>query len=117
MSSIKVGDIVKGQVTGVTRYGVFVSLNDDYTGLVHISEISESYINDIESLFKVGDVIKVKILEIDEDKSQVKLSIKKIRFKTKPKKIDLQERGEGFKLLHDNLDKWTKEKLEEMNVK
>ena len=117
MGSIKVGDIVKGQVTGVTKYGVFVSLNDDYTGLVHISEISELYINNIEELFKVGDVIKVKVLEIDEDKSQVKLSIKKIKFKTKPKKMDLQERGEGFKLLEENLDKWTKEKLEEMNVK
>lgn len=116
MSNIKKGDIVAGQVTGVTKYGVFVSLNDDYTGLVHISEVSNKYVKDINSLFKVGDIIKVKVLDIDESKSQVKLSIKKINFKTRPKKTKLEEKGLGFKLLENNLEKWTEEKLKEMNV-
>ncbi len=114
---LKVGQIVKGEVTGVTKYGVFVSLNDDYTGLVHISEISENFVTDLEDIFNIGDIIRVKILEIDENKNQVKLSIKKINYKMKTKKIDLQERGDGFKLLQDNLEKWTKEKMKEIVVK
>lgn len=114
---LKVGEIVKGEVTGVTKYGVFVSLNDDYTGLVHISEISENFVSGLENIFNIGDIIRVKILEIDENKNQVKLSIKKINYKMKTKKIDLQERGDGFKPLSDNLKKWTKEKMKEIVVK
>ena len=78
MNSIKIGDIVKGQVTGVTPYGVFVSLEDDYTGLVHISEVSDKFVKNLPDKFNIGDIINVKIVDIDEDKSQVKLSIKKI---------------------------------------
>lgn len=117
MDKIKIGDVLKGKITGVTEYGLFLSLNSNYTGLVHISEISEFFIEDINIFFKIGDIVKVKVLEINEQKHQAKLSIKKISTKTKAKKIDLQERGEGFKLLEKNLDKWTKEKLKEMNVK
>ena len=47
MSSIKVGSIVEGQITGVTRYGVFVSLEDNYTGMVHISEVSNKFVSDL----------------------------------------------------------------------
>ena len=78
MSNIKVGKIVEGQITGVTKYGVFVSLEDNYVGMIHISEVSNKYIEDLNTLFKIGDLIKVKVLSIDEDKLQVKLSIKKI---------------------------------------
>ena len=77
MSNFRKGDIVKGEVTGITKYGVFVSLEDDYTGLVHISEVSDKFVNDLKELFKIGDVIKVKVLDIDEAKSHVNLSIKK----------------------------------------
>ena len=44
MEKFKPGDIIKGQVTGITPYGVFVSLEDDYTGLVHISEVSDKFV-------------------------------------------------------------------------
>ena len=44
MSNIKIGKIVEGQITGVTKYGVFVSLEDNYTGMIHISEVSNKYI-------------------------------------------------------------------------
>lgn len=44
MNSIKLNNIVKGQVTGITPYGVFVSLEDDYSGLVHISEVSNKFV-------------------------------------------------------------------------
>lgn len=117
MQTMKVGDIIKGEITGITEYGLFMSLNNNYAGLVHISEISDFFIKDINDYFKTGETLKVKVLEIDEKKQQAKLSIKQVNSKSKSKKIDLQERGEGFGLLEKNLDKWTKEKLEEMNVK
>lgn len=114
MSNIKVGDIVKGQITGITVYGVFVSLMDDYTGMVHISEVSNKFIRDLNSKFKIGDIINVKVMEIDENKSQVKLSIKQIDYNVEPTLSKIPENGQGFKLLEENLPVWTKEKMEEL---
>ncbi|MEG2457388.1 MAG: S1 RNA-binding domain-containing protein [Bacilli bacterium] len=111
MSNFKIGDIVKGQVTGITSYGVFVSLEDDYTGLVHISEVSDGFVKDLNDNFKIGDIINVKVLDIDEDKSHVKLSIKKVIFKVKNFYTKLVEEGEGFKPLEEKLKGWTKEIL------
>ena len=51
MSNIKIGKIVEGQITGVTKYGVFVSLEDNYTGMIHISEVSNKYIEDLNNIF------------------------------------------------------------------
>lgn len=114
MNSIKVGDIVKGQITGINPYGVFVSLEDDYTGLVHISEVSNKYIRDLNNMFNIGDIINVKILEIDEDKSHVKLSIKKIDYRVEQSLSKIPENGKGFGLLEKFLPIWTKQKIEEI---
>lgn len=114
MNSINVGNIVKGQITGVTPYGVFVSLEDDYSGLVHISEVSDKFVKDLPMLFNIGDIINVKILEIDEDKREVKLSIKKIDYKVEESLSRIPETGTGFGLLEKNLGKWTASKLKEI---
>lgn len=114
MNSINVGNIVKGQITGVTPYGVFVSLEDDYSGLVHISEVSNKFVKDLPTLFNIGDIINVKILEIDEDKREVKLSIKKIDYKVEESLSRIPETGSGFGLLEKNLGKWTASKLKEI---
>jgi len=110
--SIKVGDIVKGQVTGVQPYGVFISLEDDYTGLVHISEISDKFVKDVDKLFNIGDIINVKVEALDDDKRQVKLSIKKIDYRVQRGLSMIPENGTGFKVLEDKLKVWTKEKYE-----
>lgn len=117
MNSINVGNIVKGQITGVTPYGVFVSLEDDYSGLVHISEVSDKFVKDLPMLFNIGDIINVKILEIDEDKREVKLSIKKIDYKVEESLSRIPETGSGFGLLEKNLGKWTASKLKEITKK
>lgn len=114
MNSINVGNIVKGQITGVTPYGVFVSLEDDYSGLVHISEVSDKFVKDLPMLFNIGDIINAKILEIDEDKREVKLSIKKIDYKVEESLSRIPETGSGFGLLEKNLGKWTASKLKEI---
>ena len=114
MNTIKVGNIVKGQITGIVPYGIFVSLEDDYTGLVHISEVSDKYVKSLKDKFNIGDIINVKIIDINEDKSQVKLSIKKIDYKVEESLSMIPESGKGFKMLQDNLSKWTNKKYNEI---
>ena len=116
MSYIKVGNIIEGQITGVTKYGIFVSLEDNYVGLIHISEVSNKFVRDLEEKFKVGDLIRVKVLSIDEDKLQVKLSIKKLKNKFKSKK-KIEEKGRGFEPLEENLSGWVNETLKKIEKK
>lgn len=117
MSNIKIGDIVKGQVTGITLYGVFVTLNDDYTGMVHISEVSNKFIPNLNKLFKIGDIISVKVMAIDENKRQVKLSIKELDYKIETGASAIREKGTGFKPIEDNLENWIETKMNEINAK
>lgn len=116
MEKFKCGDIVSGEVTGITKYGVFVKLSDEYVGMIHISEISNKFINSVERLYVLGETIESKIIEIDNDKKQIKLSTKELNFKNKNNKI-LKEQGSGFGLLKDNLDFWISEKLAELQKK
>lgn len=69
----KVGDDVMGEITGIVDFGIFVKIEDGLEGLVHISEINWSLVEDPRSLFKVGDKIKVRIIEIKEGKMSLSL--------------------------------------------
>ncbi len=73
--SIEVGSKVQGKVTGITNFGAFVELPGGSTGLVHISEVADSYVKDINDHLKVGDQIEVKV--ISEKDGKTSLSIKK----------------------------------------
>jgi len=114
MPKYKKGDIVKGKVTGIENYGIFISLEDDkYTGLIHISEISRGYVRDINDFVKVGDHIYTEILEVDEEEAHLKLSIKNIQYcvNGKPRKRKIIETPSGFKTLAEKLPVWTEKKL------
>ena len=74
--SIEVGNILPGKVTGITNFGAFVDLGNRKTGLVHISEVSNSYIKDIKDVLTVGDEVQVKVMEISGD-GKVSLSIRR----------------------------------------
>ena len=69
------GDIVEGVVTKVAKFGAFVDLEDGKSGLVHISEIADTFVKDINNHISEGDEVKVKVLSIDE-KGKIALSIK-----------------------------------------
>ena len=69
----KVGDDVMGEVTGIVDFGVFIKMEEGLEGLVHISEINWSLVEDPRSLFKVGDKLKVKIIEIKDGKMSLSL--------------------------------------------
>jgi len=73
---LTVGQIVEGKVTGITNFGVFVDLGDGKSGLVHISEVSRTYVEDIKQVVKINDVVKMKVLNIGDD-GKISLSIKK----------------------------------------
>ena len=73
---LSVGQIVEGTITGITNFGVFVDLGEGKSGLVHISEVARSYVNDIKEFVKIGDTVKMKVLTIGED-GKISLSIKK----------------------------------------
>ena len=70
-----VGAIVDGKVTGITKFGAFVSLPDGKSGLVHISEIAYSYVNEVSDHLREGQEVKVKIIGINPE-GKVSLSIK-----------------------------------------
>ena len=110
MSKYEVGKIICGSVSGIESYGIFVNLLDYYVGLVHISEISEGFVKDINDYVKVGDTIKAKVLEVDDEKFQVKLSVKDINFKNKKaKRVKIKETGTAFAILEENLKTWIDE--------
>ena len=71
---LKVGAVTEGKVTGITKFGAFVEIAKGVSGLVHISEISKSFVSDISQVVKCGEIVKVKILSWDNNK--LSLSIK-----------------------------------------
>ena len=74
----KASDVVKGTITKITNFGVFVGLEDGLEGLLHISELSEDKIENAEEVVKVGDPIEVKILRVDTDDRKIGLSKKRV---------------------------------------
>ncbi|HZK25572.1 MAG TPA: S1 RNA-binding domain-containing protein [Oscillospiraceae bacterium] len=74
--SLVVGAIVEGVVTGITHFGAFVQLANGETGLVHISEVADTYVKDINEHLNKNDKVKVKILSVDGN-GKIGLSIKK----------------------------------------
>ena len=69
-----VGSVVEGKVTGITKFGAFVALPEGRSGLVHISEIAYSYVNDVKDHLKEGEQVKVKVIGIKDGK--ISLSMK-----------------------------------------
>ena len=73
---LEVGSIVEGKITGVKKFGAFVALPENKTGMVHISEVSNEFIQDLDTVLSEGQVVKVKIINIAED-GKIALSIKR----------------------------------------
>lgn len=101
------------KVTGIQPYGVFVEY-ENYQGLIHISEISDRFVEDITKLFNIGDEIYAVVLDIDEQNQKLQLSYKRALLVDAKvmEKVDIKR---GFRSLKDNLDLWVKQKKEDMN--
>ena len=108
MSKYEKGKIVNAKVTGIETYGIFVKLDDNYNGLIHISEMSYGYVKNTQNYAKVGDSINVKIIDVDEKNNHLKLSIKDISNKNQnsTNKKNIEETVHGFKTLSHKLPVW-----------
>ena len=107
----QIGNIVTGCVTGIEKYGIFVGLDNYYSGLIHISEISDSFVRNINDYVNIGETIKVKILDFNNNDFHVKLSIKDIDYRiNKRKSTKIIETSNGFSSLEKNLEFWMQRK-------
>ena len=115
INDYKVGMTVYGKITGIKPYGAFVGFDNDVTGLIHISEISNRFVRNIGSFVNVGDYCLLKVIDIDKEHKQLRLSfkalsqntmkhLKKVKFEGVPNNI------KGFGSLNDAMPKWIKER-------
>lgn len=111
-----IGDIVKVIVTGIENYGIFVKVDDEFTGLIHISEVDNGFIKDINKYVKLNDEIYANVIGVEESNKHLKLSIKNLNYNNNNygKRI-IKESISGFLPLYNQLDNIIKEKLEELN--
>lgn len=116
MGKIKENDIIKVRITGIQKYGAFANVeNENYNGLIHISEISYGYVKNIHDFVDVGDNIYAEVITIDDNAKQMKLSIKDIDYKKDGTKLKrMAETKDGFTPLKDHLDIWIHEKIKEI---
>jgi S1 RNA binding domain protein len=111
----EIGGIYEGTITGITQFGVFVELKSGedgkknlpkVTGMVHISEVAEGYVKDINEFIKVGEVVKVKYIGVNE-KNKIALSMRQVN--SKPR--DSAPPAQNFE---DMLKKFTKNNEEKL---
>jgi predicted RNA-binding protein with RPS1 domain len=117
---VQVGDIIDVTITGIQPYGAFALLPDHSTGLIHISEISDKFVRNIESFVKVGEKITVKVIDIDGIHHQAKLSLKAVyQYKRKHKRgyrsqrKPIIETPKGFAPLKELLPIWIEAEMKE----
>ena len=84
--SLEVGNVVEGRVTGVTKFGAFVALPDGKSGLVHISEIANSFVNDVNEFVQLGQTVKVRILSVSPE-GKINLSMKRAIEEARPMRL------------------------------
>src|SRR5690625_2233034 len=113
---LDIGQIVEGKVTGIQPYGAFVAINDDMQGLVHISEITHGYVKDINEHLQIGDLVKVKVINIDEERNKISLSIRATQEvpKKKTEKPKRENHSQGFNTLKDKLEQWIDQSQEQI---
>lgn len=110
----KEGIIVSGIVTGIENYGIFVKLDKENSGLIHISEIGNHYIKDLHKYVTINELIRVKIIGKSSDNT-FKLSIKNVDYRiTKRQGSKIKETDSGFKNLALHLDYWVRKELENL---
>lgn len=116
---VEVGKIVEGKVTGITNFGAFVQLSNGQTGLVHISEVAEEYVKDIKTHLSENQVVKVKVISVDNN-GKISLSIKKAlgpkpARSVKPEEVDWSKGNSGGLSFEDRLAKFMKDSDEKMH--
>ncbi|MBV7392293.1 CvfD/Ygs/GSP13 family RNA-binding post-transcriptional regulator [Enterococcus alishanensis] len=116
--SYKIGQVIKGKITGIQPYGAFVSLDDQTQGLIHVSEIQSGYTKNIHQYLNVGETVKVQIIDIDEYTEKISLSLRTLMTHPAPPSLHRKRyftnrnKHIGFRSLAENMPIWTKETYE-----
>ncbi|MGI6365799.1 MAG: S1 RNA-binding domain-containing protein [Bacillota bacterium] len=92
--SLEVGQVLTGEVTGITNFGAFVLLPNKATGLVHISEVADSYVRDIKDYLQLHQEVKVKVISVQDGK--VGLSIRRANETQRDQQRAFEERLSRF---------------------
>lgn len=100
LMALEVGNIVEGTITGIAKFGAFVELPDKKVGLVHISEVANEFVNDVNDYLKVKDKVKVKVITID-DRGKIALSIKQAQ----PAQARDEKKQDRFHRSHDHQER------------
>ena len=114
----QVNEIIQGVVTRILPYGAMLVFEDETMGLLHISEISNSYIRNIYRYLKVGAVYQVKVLSVDNEKNFLKVSLKSLTDEERRMNLGLNERIKSqidSKLLTSKLNDWIKIEVDKIN--
>lgn len=75
-ANYKVGDVVKATIVSITKFGAFAQIIDGVDGLIHISQIADRKVEDVKDVLSVGDVVDVKIIDIDTESKRISISIR-----------------------------------------
>ena len=110
--SIEVGSKLEGKVTGITHFGAFVELPGGVTGLVHISEVDDDYVKDINQFLQVNDQVMVKIINVDKD-GKIGLSIRQAKNRPAP---DPETRKVMERAFEDRLSRFLKDSEERLST-
>lgn len=107
------GAVVEGTVVGIKPYGAFISLEDGISGLLHISEITDSFVSNVNKYVQIGQNVKLKILDIDFEQKQAKLSLKAVKNVKNRRRYNLSEEHfnayKEFRILKEQLPRFIKE--------
>lgn len=118
-----VGSIVEGKVTGITKFGAFIALPTGQSGMVHISEVAQTYVSDINQYLQEGQQVKVKIIGVDE-KGRINLSIKKAAppapaaqqaYSPRPSSFERKQQGSGSLSFEDKLKQFMQDSESKMS--
>lgn len=112
---MKIGEKYQGTVSGIKPYGAFVDLENGTKGLIHISEIRTSYVDNIFNVFKVGDKVDVQVIDYDEYSGRASLSMRSLEEEKHPfphrHRFSNSRVKIGFKPLADSMPGWIEESL------
>ncbi len=116
MGTIPVDSVVEGRVTGVTKFGAFVDLGGGNVGLIHISQIANTYVTDVAQFLKVGDTVKVRVIGATKD-GKYDLSIKQLEKreeKKPPRSYDKREPRKFSNSFEDKMTQFLKQSEEKL---
>jgi len=118
--SIEVGSKYQGKVTGITNFGAFIELPGGSTGLVHISEVADSYVKNISEFLSIGDEVTVKVINVEKD-GKIGLSIRKAKEQTSSsdkrparKSIKPKQREQRPESFEDKMSRFLKDSEERL---